>query len=105
MNRRTSVPSPQGVHAVTFTGRTTVADQPLVAHLERAALMLKLEPQALEAAVDRAGLQPWGEHAQGMEVYRWPELLEAADAAGLPVPKQSGHRWRVKPTIVRTAKT
>jgi hypothetical protein len=103
MNRRTSVPSPQGVHAVTFTGKTVADHTPLVSTLPRAALMLGLEPEVLAAAVDRAGLQEWGRHADGSSVFAWGSLLKVAADAGLDVPKQSGHRWRTRPTIVRTA--
>jgi hypothetical protein len=64
--------------------------QPLVCHLDRTVELLTLDLEALEAAVVAAQLQPWGENAQGVPVYRWPELLEAADAAGLPVPQGRG---------------
>lgn len=83
------------------TGRAIPDAQPLVAHLERAAGLLGLEPHDLEAAVTSAQLEPWGEHAQGMAVYSWPRLLEVAAAAGLPIPQRKQHAWRRRPAIVR----
>jgi hypothetical protein len=85
---------------VTFTGRTVPDHQPLVSTLPRAAFLLGLEPAALSAAVDRAGLEAWGRHADGSSVCAWPRLLAAAAAAGLPIPDGKGHRWRTRPTVI-----
>jgi hypothetical protein len=85
------------------TGRAIPDHQPLVSTLPRAAWLLGLAPEALEAAVDRAGLEEWGRHADGSSVFAWGPLLEAVQAAGFPIPAGRGHRWRVRPTIIQKA--
>lgn len=81
------------------TGRAIPDHQPLVAHLERASALLGIEPEALEAAVSTTGLEAWGRHASGAPVYAWDRLLEAAAAAGLPIPDRKAHAWRRRPAI------
>jgi hypothetical protein len=58
--------------------------EPVVATLERAAYLLDCEPARLAEALD--GLEPWGSHASGQPVWRWPELCQAANQAGIPAP-------------------
>jgi hypothetical protein len=65
----------------------TTFSEPVVSDLDRAGRMLGCPPDRLEDAVAAAGLAPWGEAASGAAVFRWPELLEAAAAAGIQVPK------------------
>ena len=59
--------------------------EPVVATLERAAHLLDCEPGQLADAL--AALEPWGTHASGADVWRWPELVEAAGRAGIQVPE------------------
>jgi hypothetical protein len=92
--------------AMTRTGKAIDPQQPLVSDVPRAARLLGCEPDRLEDAVAAAGLAPWGEAASGVPVWRWPELCEAARAAGLAVPDRLGHAWRRRPTVIPTkAKT
>jgi hypothetical protein len=65
----------------------TTFSEPVVADLARAAHMLGCQPDRLLDAVAAAGLPPWGRHASGATVYRWPELCEVAADAGIQVPK------------------
>jgi len=58
--------------------------EPVVSTLERAAGILGCEPPRLAEAL--AGLEPWGQHASGQPVWRWPELCAAAAAAGIKAP-------------------
>jgi hypothetical protein len=61
--------------------------EPVVSTLERAGLALGCDPDRLTDAVAAAGLPPWGRHASGATVYRWPELVAVArDHLGIPVP-------------------
>jgi hypothetical protein len=90
---------------MTRTGPAIADNEPLVSTLGRGACLLGIEPDVLAAAVASAGLVPWGEHADGSPVYGWAGLLEVVQAAGLPIPTRKGHRWRVRPTIVRSVKT
>jgi hypothetical protein len=66
--------------------------EPIVSDLRRAGQLLRCDPDRLEDAVDAAQLAPWGAHASGLPVWRWPELCEAAAAVGIQVP-------RTRPTL------
>ena len=82
------------------TGRTISDQQPLVAHVERAAQLLEVDEHELGAVIDRAGLQPWGAHASGAPVYRWVALVEVAASAGLPLSvRRVRHAWRRRPMV------
>jgi hypothetical protein len=83
------------------TGKAISDQQPLVADVGRAAMLLKVGERELLAAIRQAQVEVWGVHSQGMAVYRWEELVEAAAAAGLAVPKRKGHAWRRRPTVIR----
>jgi hypothetical protein len=96
---------PQGVGVVTHTGRTVSDQQPLVADVGRAAALLKVPERELLAAIRQAQVEVWGVHSQGMAVYRWEELVEAAAAAGLSVPTHRGHAWRRRPAVIRRVVT
>jgi hypothetical protein len=87
---------------MTRTGRSIPEATPLVSDTPRAAALLGLEVGDLEAAVAQAQLPVWGTTASGAVVYRWPALLEAAVAAGLPVPERREHTWRRRPAVVPT---
>jgi hypothetical protein len=90
---------------MTHTGRAIPDHQPLVSTLGRGASLLGIELDALAAAVDSAGLEEWGRHVSGEPVYSWDRLLEVVRAAGFPIPARKGHRWRVRPTIVRSVQS
>jgi hypothetical protein len=61
--------------------------EPIVATLSRAGELLGCDPARLADAVGAVGLAPWGQHADGAAVWRWPELVAAArDHLGIPVP-------------------
>lgn len=57
---------------------TDIQGEPVVSDLERAGLILGCDPGRLADAMAAAGLPPWGEHASGAAVFRWPELCQAA---------------------------
>jgi hypothetical protein len=84
MARRTPPLRPAGAGLVGL-GIDALAE-PLVSTASRAATMLGCEPAQLVTAAATAGLEPWGRHANGAAVYRWPELCRAAAAAGIPTP-------------------
>jgi hypothetical protein len=81
------------------TGKA-IDDAPLVANLERAGQLLRVDPGHLEALVAEAGLERWGVDAWGRDVWRWRELLTVVAAAGIEVPQFTRHSWRVRPTVV-----
>jgi hypothetical protein len=71
----------------TSTGRRNWAaftddGTPIVATLPAAARSLNLDVDQLAALVHRARLAPWGEHANGLPVYRWRLLCELAATIG-----------------------
>jgi hypothetical protein len=59
----------------------------VVSTTERASELLGCAPDELERAISAAGLEPWMTAASGQGAYRWPELCEAAAAAGIEVPR------------------
>jgi hypothetical protein len=65
------------------------AGDPVVSTLERAAHLFRLELDQLVDAVAAAGLAPWGRHASGAAVYRWPELVGVAQDLGATVATRS----------------
>jgi hypothetical protein len=63
---------PEGVPLVSATGRT--------------GKLLGIPADQLAPAIAAAGLRPWGEHACGQPVWRWPELLTVARGLGVQPP-------------------
>jgi hypothetical protein len=67
---------------------------PLVSTVARCAELLHVEPARLAAAVERAGLIPWGRHASGEPVWRWQELAQLGQQLGGQLPATWRHAWR-----------
>jgi hypothetical protein len=59
---------------------------PLVSTTDRASELLGIPADQLTQAITAAGLCPWGEHACGQPVWRWPELLTVARSLGVEPP-------------------
>ena len=74
--------------------RTPPAGEPIVSTIERAALLLRLEPERLARAVEAAQLRPWGCHAAGQPVYKWDRLCAVAAELGSTIPARFAHAWR-----------
>jgi hypothetical protein len=76
---------------------------PLVSTADRAGELLGIPTDQLDPAIAAAGLRPWGRHACGQPVWRWPELLAVARSLGVQPPAglDRDQRRRISPLQVR----
>jgi hypothetical protein len=76
---------------------------PLVSTTDRAGVLLGIPADQLGPAIAAAGLRPWGEHACGQPVWRWPELIAVARNLGVepPAALDRDQRRRASPLQVR----